>query len=143
MKYVYCANCGTKLKITRKALPRYGKIIDIVECHECLESPVDLDLKPTDVPRVSSSERRSGERSSENKFVQKLNELVRKSLPLELRSMELRSRNETREFEKLSETKNYEHERPLPSSVRTIPSTAPRTLLDSIRVNKVSEETDG
>ena len=38
---LYCSGCGLLLKVTRKALPKYGTILDLVEPHTCLEVPVD------------------------------------------------------------------------------------------------------
>jgi len=70
MKTVYCANCGMQLKITRKALPSHSRIIDIVEWHECLKEPLDLDLEPLDVPRPSRVKE-----EGKDKFVQKMNDL--------------------------------------------------------------------
>lgn len=67
-KVVYCANCGTRLNVKRKALPKYGKIIDIVEYHECTDEPVPFDLTPVDVPQFV-------EKDGKNKFVQNLNDL--------------------------------------------------------------------
>lgn len=40
MKF-YCSNCGIQLKHTRKAIPKFGTIIDLIEPHKCLEVPVD------------------------------------------------------------------------------------------------------
>jgi len=68
MKIVYCANCGTRLNVKRKAMPKYGTIIDLVEFHECSEEPVELDLKPVDVPVFNSTE-------GKDKFIQKLDQL--------------------------------------------------------------------
>lgn len=68
MKVVYCANCGTRLNVQRKAMPKFGRIIDIVEYHECLDEPVELDLTPIDIPTFT-------EKEGKNKFVQNLNEL--------------------------------------------------------------------
>jgi len=68
MKIVYCANCGTRLNISRKALPKFGVIVDIVEYHECPDVPVEFDLKPVDIPTFV-------EKKGKNKFVQKLNDL--------------------------------------------------------------------
>lgn len=69
MKFVYCSNCGKKLSIFRKALPKYGTIVNLVEYHECTEEPVEFDLTPVDVPIYTLTE-------GKNKFVQKLNELA-------------------------------------------------------------------
>lgn len=71
MKVVYCAACGTKLPIMRKALPKFGAIIDIVQVHTCPDSPIEFDLKPVDVPIFVTG-----------KFVQKLNELQPPPKPL-------------------------------------------------------------
>lgn len=68
MKCVYCSRCGTKLKIFRRALPEYQRIIDIVEYHECPKEPVKLDLTP-----IKSS--KPLKFTEKDKFVQNLNEL--------------------------------------------------------------------
>ena len=70
MKVVYCAKCGTRLAVSRKALPKYGKIIDIVEYHECSDEPVEIDLTPVSVPVMSK------ETEENNKFVQNLDKLI-------------------------------------------------------------------
>lgn len=70
MKVVYCSNCGKPLQVSRKALPSHSRIIDIVEWHECLDEPLDLDLEPLiGVPKPS--EKIEGK----DKFVQKINDL--------------------------------------------------------------------
>jgi hypothetical protein len=68
-KLVFCGNCGKRLTITRKALPKIGRIIDIVEYHECYDEPVELDLEPLDVPIPAKHI------EGKEKFVQKLNDL--------------------------------------------------------------------
>jgi hypothetical protein len=45
LKVVYCSQCGTKLPITRKALPKFSTIIDLIDQHICPEEPVELDFK--------------------------------------------------------------------------------------------------
>src|SRR4030043_637362 len=47
MKQVFCSECGTRLQVIRKAMPRYGTILDLVNPHECSPEPVELDFKPT------------------------------------------------------------------------------------------------
>jgi hypothetical protein len=64
-KVVYCAQCGTRIEVYRKALKGYGRIIEIIEPHECLETPVDLDLTPLEIPK----------KSADGEFVQKLDDL--------------------------------------------------------------------
>ena len=68
MKLLYCSNCGTRLTITRKALPNYGVIVDIVNYHECPEVPIEFDLKPLDTSTIKPLE-------GKDKFVKSLNEL--------------------------------------------------------------------
>lgn len=84
-KHVYCSNCGTRLEITRKALKDYGRIIDLIEAHECPDEPVDLDLSPSEVPI---------KKEVEGKFVQKLNDL--KQSP-QVSTMDLRDRRKESE----------------------------------------------
>ena len=80
MKSIYCANCGMKLPLFRKALPGYARIINMVEPHTCLEEPVEFDLEPVDIPNVSIGE--------DNMFVRKLNELPTLASRGDLRSKE-------------------------------------------------------
>lgn len=87
MKVVYCANCGTKLAISRKALPKYGKIIDIVEYHVCPDEPIPLDLTPNEVPPFV-------EVKEKNKFVQNLNDLKSQSILGTIGTNSLRDRRE-------------------------------------------------
>lgn len=68
MKVVYCANCGKRLNLMRKALPKYATIIDIVEFHECSSIPVDPDLTPVDIPQWNPTK-------DKNQFVSKINDL--------------------------------------------------------------------
>lgn len=65
-KSVYCSECGMKLNITKKALKGYGLIINLVEPHECLNVPVELDLTPSEIPIG---------KEAGGKFVQNLNKL--------------------------------------------------------------------
>ena len=67
-KLTYCSNCGMRLNVYKKAIPKYGRIVDLVEPHECTEEPVEFDITPTDTPVFEPSEK-------DNKFVKKLNEL--------------------------------------------------------------------
>ena len=60
MKFIYCANCGQRQPLFRKALPAYGRIIDLTEPHECTAEVQEFDLEPLDVPVVRSEERRVG-----------------------------------------------------------------------------------
>jgi hypothetical protein len=64
--FVYCSDCGTKLTITRKAMPKFGRIIDIINPHVCLDTPIEPDLTPLPSPIQYTGDK---------KFVQKLNEL--------------------------------------------------------------------
>lgn len=86
-KIVYCANCGTRLNIARKALPKFGKIIEIVEYHECTDEPVDFDLTPVNIPTF-------GMTPGKDKFVQKINDLSPQAVAMRAHDMdeELRDR---------------------------------------------------
>jgi hypothetical protein len=44
---LYCASCGKQLFLIRKAMPKFGIIIDIVAYHECAEEPIPFDLNST------------------------------------------------------------------------------------------------
>lgn len=106
MKVVYCSNCGTRLAITRKALPKYGRIIDLIQPHVCLAEPIEFDLTPVDVPTFTGS---SGK--DDGKFVQKLNELF----PLSTSTDNLKDRRKT-------------------ENIKSEPSSsAPRTLLSNMK----------
>lgn len=63
---LYCANCGLHLKVIRKALQKLGTIIDLVEPHKCLETPIDPATIMKEAPLSSGDQ---------NKFVESLNEL--------------------------------------------------------------------
>lgn len=66
-KSVYCSNCGQRLPVIRKAYPKLGRIIEMIEPHECTEEPQQLDLTPLEVPTF--------QQEAEGKFVQSLNNL--------------------------------------------------------------------
>ena len=68
MKIVYCSNCGTRLNVLRKAMPKYGAVVNVVEYHECPDEVVELDLTPVDIPTFDPPK-------DKDQFVQKLNEL--------------------------------------------------------------------
>lgn len=104
MKCVYCSNCGTRLAVTRKALPKYGRIIDLIEPHECLDEPVEFDLTPIDVsvPIVAGE--------GKNAFVQNLNKLQ----PSPTGTEDLTDRRKKED-------------------IKGEPSSAPQTLLDNIQ----------
>ena len=67
-KIFYCSNCGLRLEVYRKAMPKYGRILELVTPHECSDEPVEFDLSPIDMPTFMPKEK-------DNKFVKKLNEL--------------------------------------------------------------------
>lgn len=68
MNIVYCSACGTSLTIKRKPMPKFGRIIDIVDPHVCLDDPIEIDLTPNPVPAYVEEEKKG-------KFVQKMDEL--------------------------------------------------------------------
>lgn len=110
MKVVYCANCGMRLNVLRKAMPKFAKIIDIVEHHECLDEPVEIDMTPVDIPPFDMKEE-----EGKNKFVQKLDDLQAKPVVGALSTADLRDRRN-------------------PEQVKSdIDSTAPNSVLGQIK----------
>ena len=77
MKFVYCEKCGKALQVTPKSFKELGRILKVVEAHECGE-PVPIDLEPIYDP---------GKVIDETQFVQKSNELLRNK-PEDIRSKE-------------------------------------------------------
>ena len=70
-RVVYCAKCGKALPIYRKALPQFGRIIEIVEPHKCGTKVEEPDFgTPIGIPTKMNIEK------EENKFVRKLNDLT-------------------------------------------------------------------
>ena len=65
MKSVFCSQCGQELPVTKKALPRYSRVIALIDPHECTEV-VTPNWEPSPAPLPSSGDQ---------KFVEKLNEL--------------------------------------------------------------------
>jgi hypothetical protein len=66
-KSVFCSQCGTELPITRKAMPKFSRIIDLVPPHECPEEPLSIDLTSNQAPKFIQEPK--------GKFVQVLNNL--------------------------------------------------------------------
>jgi len=85
-KLTFCANCGKRLEVFKKAIPTYGRIIDLISPHECSDEPVEFDITPLDVPTFEP-------KGEDNKFVKKLNELSPKRLPN--KDLDLRDRRPT------------------------------------------------
>ena len=85
MKIAYCSNCGMRLNIMRKALPKFGTIIDVIEYHECSDEMQELDLTPVNIPQFTPTE-------GKKKFVEKLNDLKPHGLVGSVSTMDLRDR---------------------------------------------------
>ncbi len=133
----YCSNCGIQLKHIRKAVPKFGTILDLIEPHVCLEVPVDPMKVLIEAP-ISTED--------QNKFVQSLNDL--KSTREDMK----------RDFHYI----NYGEGKSLRPSSMTgtddlrdrrfdgkIPSTAPSSVLDQIKqmsnsipVNEVKDDSE-
>jgi len=58
-KLIHCANCGMALETYPKALPKTGRIITLIPPHECLSEPLDLDIKPLNVPMETVRQEKS------------------------------------------------------------------------------------
>ena len=84
-KIFYCSNCGLRLSVYRKAMPKYGRILELVTPHECSEEPIEFDMSPLDSPLPMPGEK-------DNKFVKKLNELSPPSLHPASVNFDLRDR---------------------------------------------------
>lgn len=50
MKQFYCSQCHKELTITRKALPKFGVIVELVDPHVCLDVAADFNFAPAEVP---------------------------------------------------------------------------------------------
>lgn len=77
-KFVYCSHCGMKIQVFKKAIRHYGRIINLIEPHECTAESVEFDLEPTEIPV----------KEPDGKFVQKLNNLR----PSQVNQSDLRDR---------------------------------------------------
>lgn len=73
MKPVYCTECGMKITVFRKALPRLGRIIDVIEPHVCLEVTMEPDLSGDEAPAFVQAPK--------GKFMDKLNDLPPAKFP--------------------------------------------------------------
>lgn len=71
---LYCANCGSPLHYTRKAIKNLGIIVDVVDWHECAETPVPFDVSA--FPDAAAFKPVEGK----DKFVKSLNGLVQRPL---------------------------------------------------------------
>ncbi|MBE3140243.1 MAG: hypothetical protein IMZ53_06640 [Thermoplasmata archaeon] len=65
---LFCANCGKQLKLTRKALPGLGTIVDLISYHECSEELTPFHIDPSNILEAHPVE-------GKDKFVQSLNDL--------------------------------------------------------------------
>ena len=52
-KHYYCAACGKELKVFRKAIPKKGIVLDLVEPHECDPEKIvgDYEFLPKEVKK--------------------------------------------------------------------------------------------
>ena len=55
MKTVYCSNCGYRLGVAKKVFKK--QIIEVVDFHICLATPIEPDVTPLDVPAYVPSEK--------------------------------------------------------------------------------------
>lgn len=75
MSFVYCSKCGTRSPLIPKAIKSMGRVIDLVEPHECVDPPLEFDLKPLPVPSFIQEPK--------GKFVENLNQLKPKGLGMQ------------------------------------------------------------
>lgn len=81
MKSVFCSQCGQELPVTKKGMPKFSRIVNLIDPHECLPEIAELDWAPSPAPLPESGTQ---------EFVQKLNELQPKPKfePVDKRSSE-------------------------------------------------------
>jgi len=134
-KLYYCANCGQRLSVVRKSLPKYGTIIELIEAHECLDEPIEFDLTPIK-PTLRIKDK------SKTKFVQNLNQLNPKPVVTHL-DIESDATNLDRDRGGRVELKDRR-------SKESIKTSAPSSLLDQIKsiensipVGNINSEPDG
>lgn len=110
---LHCANCGKPLHLIRKAIPSKGIIVNLVEYHECSETPVPFDLSK--LPDVQPFIPVDGK----DKFVKLLNDL-KPSPPADLRDIRKPSMTGTDDL----------RDRRFDQDIKT---TAPLSVLDQIK----------
>ena len=89
-KFVYCAQCGKKLSIFPKAMPKAGVIITLVESHECSDSFTEPELTPTQIPSFSP-------KRPKGKFSDRLEELQPSPEPFPTSEVGLRDRRDEKD----------------------------------------------
>lgn len=98
-KQFFCALCGTKLEVIRKAIPQRGIIVNLVEPHVCSKTTKDVfDVIGVEIERATSSvktpsiEQAKEEIDKKRKFnkmfagfdfVQKINKAIEVETPAE------------------------------------------------------------
>jgi len=111
---VYCSNCGLALNTARKAMPKYGRIIELIDPHVCSDKVQEFNLTPNPVPVYVDQPK--------GKFVEILNELQPSTALGAISTMDLRDRRQS-------------------ADVRSdIDSTAPITLLDQLKQQKEPDQ---
>ena len=76
MKHLHCAKCGQELLFKRKAVPSIGRILDLVEPHECSKEIQMPKGAPIEIKPISEEKRNKiDELFGGFEFVQKLNKL--------------------------------------------------------------------
>jgi hypothetical protein len=124
---LYCANCGANLTIIRKALPKLGVIVNLVQYHECLpvvEGDIKFNFDAKPAPSVEGM----------NKCVQSLNALepAKSGIPLfDNPNKEIPAMMNRKPFGGVGtddlRDRRFDHEKDIVSS------TAPSSIADQIR----------
>jgi hypothetical protein len=128
MKHLYCAQCGLELLHTRVVIRNQGRIIDVVEPHNCPETTTDIptDDKPTPseiVPKDRAQPPNVSAMFKAFKFVKNIDNLS----PKDPRHTEMDDLDEV----------NYGDRRP-EKHKKPITSTAPRSILDEVKKMKTT-----
>jgi len=90
MKFVFCANCGTRLLVTRKAMPKFGCVLDLIEQHTCAEEFIPPDLTPVATPTFIK-------KTETTKFANHLDELQPPPVPFNLNETGLRDKRDDKD----------------------------------------------
>lgn len=128
---LYCANCGQRLTLIRKALPKLGVIVDLVQYHECPQV-VDADFNfDFNAPMAPSVEGRNLCLSTLDKLEPPRGGIKSPSFDKVEKGVDFQHETSKRIFGGVS-TEDL-RDRRFEQSEKPIVSTAPSTILDQIK----------
>lgn len=100
MKYVFCAQCGEKLEVHRKAVPKMQKIFDIIRPHNCGEVTLD-DMSEEAIDKIVENDAKPASSKLDKmfegfEFIKKLNNLKSKTSPINVETRDKRDKETLR-----------------------------------------------